>query len=267
MTNLPDLPLFARGFHLCGHRGDSITGHENSRKALTLAAEKGATMCEVDLRLTRDGKFAMFHDDVLGHMSSGEGFIGAYSLAELQAMRHRLRGSGTLTDEPLLSFAELLAHAKSLNLALIVEMKDKLSEGGHFAEMRRQIVEAGMADHVIISSFDYVELAALKAAEPELPTMGIMHGRHVDPLTLCQNAKVDVFSTDYPHYDPEQAKVLLAAGIRTAHFVPRPAILKEMGLKGEGVMAGLVDLKETGTLQILGSDDVQWMSDLCQVDA
>ena len=55
---------------ICAHRGASHDGGtENSYNAFAKAAQLGWESVEIDLRLTKDGKVAVFHDERLGRLT------------------------------------------------------------------------------------------------------------------------------------------------------------------------------------------------------
>jgi glycerophosphoryl diester phosphodiesterase len=59
---------------------------ENTLESVALAFEAGATMVEVDIRLTKDRKLAVFHDVDLGCRTDGRGRVNEKTLSELQAL-------------------------------------------------------------------------------------------------------------------------------------------------------------------------------------
>ncbi len=57
---------------LIAHRGASAYAPENTIPAFLLAAEQGATFVEFDLRLTKDGRIVLLHDDSLERTTNVE---------------------------------------------------------------------------------------------------------------------------------------------------------------------------------------------------
>ncbi len=89
---------------------------ENSMAAFSRAVDKGFAI-ELDVRLTRDGKLAVFHDAELERMCGVEGRLEDFTYEQLSAFR--LKGS----DEriPLLKDVLKLVDGK---VPLLVELKD-----------------------------------------------------------------------------------------------------------------------------------------------
>ena len=56
---------------IIAHRGASDEAPENTMAAFQLAWEQGADALEIDIRLTKDRKIVVFHDDSLWRTGSG----------------------------------------------------------------------------------------------------------------------------------------------------------------------------------------------------
>lgn len=263
MIRAVDVLFDGPGVHLCGHRGHSINGTENSKAALRAARSKGATLCEIDVRLTADEEFVVFHDPILDNASSGSGPIRNLTLKALQSVEHKPRFNSAPVDQcaasdPLICFAETLDFAAALNLGLVVEVKDRLTDAAHVRKLVEIVDASPMPDRVLLSSFDHSFLRDLKDAHEHVSTFGIIHTRHVSPVRLAQEARIDVYSVDYPRFHPDDAAALRKDGIRVSTFFPRPVVTHS---DWDTHMHGTTDTVESlqaGTLDILGMDDVDW---------
>jgi glycerophosphoryl diester phosphodiesterase len=71
---------------IVAHCGDSKHAPESTIPAFQSAIEKGVNAIEFDVHLTRDGKLIIHHDNYLGRTEQASGFIGDYTLAELQSL-------------------------------------------------------------------------------------------------------------------------------------------------------------------------------------
>ena len=81
--SMKDLDFLKKG--IIAHRGifDNRKVPENSIKAFKNALNKGYAI-ELDIRLTKDNKIVVFHDDVLGRMTKKKGNIKNLTFEELQ---------------------------------------------------------------------------------------------------------------------------------------------------------------------------------------
>lgn len=70
----------------CAHRGVSALMPENTLPAFAAAHSLGADEIEFDVRLTKDNKLIVSHDDTLERISNGKGKLNNYTLNELQKL-------------------------------------------------------------------------------------------------------------------------------------------------------------------------------------
>src|SRR2546430_2436553 len=76
------------------HRGASARAPENTLAALRAAIEDGAELIELDVRLTRDGRLAVIHDEETRRTTGTAGVVAELSMSELRqrdAGRHKGR--------------------------------------------------------------------------------------------------------------------------------------------------------------------------------
>jgi len=256
-------PLPSRSKHIlvCGHRGHVVDGHENSRPAFRRAAELGASLCEIDLRMTHDGRLVVFHDDILDNASTGIGIISQFDYAQIAQFRTRARNGMRIEGQPIELLEDILAYCRDLGMGLIIEIKDKFEGTAYLEQVVQLLKQAQMFERVLISSFDYVALRDIKRLAPGIRTMGINYHRLVEPAAAAYSASMDVMNTDYPQFAPDIAEGLHAANVAVSHYVPPPeffAIRRGYGVDyfeelGAHLRAGLIDM--------LVCDDVGWSVD------
>ena len=263
MTRAADVLFDNDLVHLCGHRGHSIAGTENSKTALRWASSLGATLCEIDIRLTADEQFVVYHDPILDTASEGTGPVRSLRLQELKKIHHKPRFSNGQQDrdkkrDHLTCLEETLEFASALNLGLIVEVKDRLSEAKHVQLLVDIVNNSTLKDFALLSSFDHSFLKDLKADHPTVSTFGIMHTRHISPLRIAKEADLDVYSVDYPRFHPEDAAELQEGGVRVGTFFPRSVVTENGWDTHAGGLSDTLDSAVAGNVNILGMDDVKW---------
>ncbi|MBI4618413.1 MAG: glycerophosphodiester phosphodiesterase [Planctomycetes bacterium] len=188
------------------HRGARSLAPENTLPAFAIAARLGADLVEFDVRLTRDGKLAVFHDETLERktdvrevfpgrepfrfsefssdeirrLDSGSWFDRELSrpaaervgyLADLSPEEEagaRLACVGLASERVRIPFLdEVLEWARTASVALNIELKpaprrlEPLVRG-----TLERVVAAGLADRVLVSSFDH---EAVRLAKRLLP--------------------------------------------------------------------------------------------------
>ncbi|UXN76053.1 glycerophosphodiester phosphodiesterase (plasmid) [Devosia sp. A8/3-2] len=254
-------PSRSRHILVCGHRGHVVDGHENTRPAFRHAAGLGASLCEIDLRLTRDGRLVVFHDDILDDASTGAGLISQLDYGQIAQFRTKARNGMPIEGQPIDLFENVLAFCHDLGLGLIVEIKDKVEDAAYLEQVVALLRAAGMFERVLISSFDYVVLRDIKRLAPGIRTMGINYHRLVEPAASARSATMDVMNTDYPQFAPDLAESLHGAGIGVSHFVPRPEFFALQRGYGTDYLEKLGVYLRGGLIDMLVCDDVGWAVD------
>ena len=118
------------------HRGlHGERGAENSMSAFLAAVEAGYGI-ELDIRLSKDKRLVVFHDDTLNRVAGVDGRVDEYTAEELSKMSL----SGTADGVPL--FCDVLA-AVNGRVPLLVEIKE---DAGNY--------EVSTAAAEILSSYD-----------------------------------------------------------------------------------------------------------------
>src|SRR5579864_6060164 len=94
-STLPPLDLAARSRDgrplLCAHRGARSHAPENTMAGFALAAQMGADLIELDVRLTGDGALAIMHDATVDRTTDGTGRIADLTWDEVQTLDAGIR--------------------------------------------------------------------------------------------------------------------------------------------------------------------------------
>src|SRR5881409_1828883 len=134
-----------------GHRG--APGYprfgENTAVSFRKALEWSATGLEFDVRRCADGQLVVIHDETIDRTTNGRGRVADLPYAELKRL-----DAGFGEPVPLLSDVLDQFGARCL---LNIEIK----EPGITADVRKLVLERRLEGHVIVSDFDWRELATL----------------------------------------------------------------------------------------------------------
>src|SRR6516225_6317825 len=104
------------------HRGHSAAAPENTLAALSAAWQAGATVAEIDLRMTADGELVLMHDRTLDRTTTGHGPVSQSSLAELKRLDAGTWFAPAFAGEPIPRFDEVLEWSRG-KIGLLVELK------------------------------------------------------------------------------------------------------------------------------------------------
>ena len=141
------------------HRGLHGNGvAENSMTAFRLAAEAGYGI-ELDVRLTKDGRLVVFHDDTLDRVTNGTGRVDAYDYSEIK----ELSLLGTEDGIPL--FSEVLSLIDG-RVPLLIELKEDAFKYGVTEKTLEEL--CGYSGSYVIESFNPLALGRVKKNAPKV---------------------------------------------------------------------------------------------------
>ncbi|WP_246211028.1 glycerophosphodiester phosphodiesterase [Vogesella oryzae] len=153
------------------HRLGGALAPENTLAGLLLSHRLGVSGVECDVQLSADGKAVIAHDAELERCTTGNGPLGAQTLAALQQLDAGRYFHPAFAGETMPSLAQLATRCRKLGMAVNLELKP----AGDDAAMARQCVAEiaalwqGAALPPLLSSFSLPALAAAQQAAPQLP--------------------------------------------------------------------------------------------------
>jgi glycerophosphoryl diester phosphodiesterase len=258
MTYLP-LAREAGHVHVCAHRGHSVGAPENTLPALEAAAAHGATVAEIDVVLTRDDAIVLLHDEIIDRTTDAEGAMATLDLAAVRRLDAGTWFAPSFAGTRVPTLAEALAAARTHEMGLLVEIKER-RRAEHMEEaLARLLAEEGAERDVLVISFDHASLLRLVDRHPRLRTELITHARHVDPVAMAARARATSVSIEWDMFHPDDAAALHAAGVAVRVTLPRPerlALRRSYGFDDEAeVLAHLA----AGHIDVLAGDDVAFI--------
>jgi glycerophosphoryl diester phosphodiesterase len=159
---------------LIAHRGDSIHHPENTLAAFAAAAEAGADLVELDVRLTADGAAVVLHDQDLSRTTDLAGPVHARTLEEVKRA-DASGGRGPRQEIPTL--AEVLALLGPTDTGVDIEVKNLPGEVGFDASREaaleaalEALADAAFANPVLVTSFNPVTVRRCRELAPRVPT-------------------------------------------------------------------------------------------------
>ena len=158
---------------VAAHRGGAALWPENSLLAFRQALALGVDALEFDLHLTADGEVVVLHDPTLDRTSTGKGPVRELSLADLASVRLKAR-DGTVTDERISTFAQVLDLAASTSVELVPEIKIDAT-GQRYDGIEEKVLallrSRGLLARATVQAFQRETIRRLRALEPKARTM------------------------------------------------------------------------------------------------
>lgn len=246
---------------IAGHRGHSAGAPENTLAAFTKAHELGGqgVTCETDLSLTSDGEFVLIHDATVDRTTDGNGLVRNMTYSEIAKLDAGAWFGQEFAGERVPRFRDALQLARERGIIYQVELKIYDRDHEIFPKLSQLIDELGCADLLQFSSFDFVQLRAIKKAIPDVPTVGLSHSRLIDPAAIAREANLDAVNLEIQHFPSGEARQLHDGGFAVFLHVPRPERLENLKAYGIDVEAQTVQWIREGQLDHIISDDVAQM--------
>lgn len=138
-------------------RGMAIAAPENTAPALEMCARDYCEWAAIDVRLTKDGRHVVIHDDTVDRTTDGKGRVSELTLEEMKKLDAGAWFAKRFAGNRLLSLGEALAVAKGkVNLLLdCIQVDPKL--------LAEEVAAAGMETQVVVYAAPEV-LAKVKAS-------------------------------------------------------------------------------------------------------
>jgi len=242
---------------LGGHRGHSAGAPENTLAAFKKAFEYAGrdVTCETDLAITRDGELILMHDETVDRTTNGRGLVQNMTYSEISKLDAGSWFGGEFAGERVPRLKDALQLARELGIIYQLELKIYDRDDVIFPKLRALIEELGCADLLQFSSFDYVQLRAVKAAIPEVPTVGLMHSRLIDPAAIARQANLDAMNIEIYHFASGEARQLHEGGFAAFLYLP-DRYHKKLMQYGVDTERQVIQWVREGQLDQLLSDDV-----------
>ena len=201
---------------IIGHRGAALSAPENTLAGFCMAAALEVGWVEFDVRLTRDGRCILLHDDTLDRTTTGHGPAAALSFEEIRRFDAGGWFAPDFTGQPVPCLEETIDLLAQLELGAVVELKPapgaEAATGEAAATLLAQRWPAALPSP-ILSSFKPAALAAARYAAPQFERALLM-GR-VSNQWQKETAALQctMLHADQRKLDPATVEAIRAAGL------------------------------------------------------
>jgi len=219
----PELLRSRRGApHVSAHRGASAHAPENTLAALEAAWRAGATLAEIDVRLTRDGHVVLMHDPTVDRTTTGRGHVKDLTLEALRALDAGGWFGPQFRGERVPTLREVVDWARG-KLVLLVELKNVPFREMPLVDRTIELVdEMGAEDGVVLGGFDHPVLRDIKRRRPRWPLEMMYTARLADPAGAARAAGASLVSLEPEFVLPEDIGLLHQAGVAALTTLERP---------------------------------------------
>lgn len=180
---------------VAAHRGASGEAPENSLASFALAIEQGADMIEIDIQITSDKNFVVYHNSSIGSPTKSPKKISSLSLDYLKQIDIGSDFSEKFAGETIPTFSETLDLLKS-KVYLSAEIKS-FNEQDNVSILEKLIdllYSKGMNHYTILSSFHYDILKKVKEIDKNIHTAAIsIPSLELSPTELLSQFDFDAY--------------------------------------------------------------------------
>lgn len=185
-------------FEVIGHRGAAGHAPENTKASFEAANALGVDAIELDLRLSKDGRAVVLHDETLDRTTNGSGAVGLFDAEHLKALDAGGWYDPAFEGERLLFFEEALEVIAG-RVPVVVEIKERQRTQELLDVVSRALHMQPTS--VVISSFSQEALHLAKELLPDVPRAwllskgrfsvadAIKDAKEMDLTQLCPNAQ------------------------------------------------------------------------------
>ena len=219
-TTIDDFMDIDSPIRVIAHRGFSGHAPENTLVAIRQAIEVGADMVEIDVTVTSDGHVILLHDETLDRTTDGQGLPTEKTLDELRRLDAGSWFGPDYAGEKIPTLSEALETVKD-RILINVEIKSEAVEHGVVPKVATLIVEHGMLDQVVVSSFSPEALRLMKITDPAVITATLFNKElhtDVDPLEIIQEVGSRGFNISGKRVTPAMIKRCHRHGIPVAVY-------------------------------------------------
>ena len=191
-----------------GHRGAAGLEPENTLRSVRRAVELGVDRVEVDVRVSRDGRLVIMHDETVDRTTNGHGYVSELTFDELRSLDAGM-GEKIPTLEEILKFT--MGKVK-------LEIELKVPEA---TEPTIQLIEELNAEKdVIVISFIHELLERVHDLNPNIKTGALFFEVPKDILHRAQKVHAGSIHIYYRNVDSELVKEAHRSGLEVAVWNP-----------------------------------------------
>ncbi len=214
-----------KGFNVIAHRGANENAPQNTIPAFLQAIEENCDGFETDIHLTKDGFPVVCHNFTIDETSNGTGDIGDFTLAQLREFDFGSYKDKKFEGTKIPTLDEFLETYKKKPMNVLdIELKSKIpgKAGTDIAKkVIDKVIEHGLLDDLLISSFDPALLVVCKKLDKRVKT-GILYspdkhlGRMISlhPFSFAKEINCDALHPFWMYATPSYVKRAHSKGLQ-----------------------------------------------------
>ena len=234
-----------------GHRGARAMRPENTLPAFEYAIAQGVDAIELDMAVTRDNVIVVSHDPVLEPpVCSGpqpKAVIRELTLAQVRqwdcgavrnpafARQEPAPGTRVPTLDEVFALAPKGRFLFNIETKIFAQQPELTPPPEEFARMVLEMIRKHhLESRVVLQSFDFRTLRAMKRLAPEIRLSALYEGPARDFVEIAQEAGAGIVSPAFNLVTGERVKAAHAAGLEVLPWTANTSRLGPSGGRGRG---------------------------------
>ncbi len=187
----PDLAKAAANVkHIIGHRGSCADRPENTLASYRRAIESGATVMEMDVRMTKDGVLISLHDADVKRTTNGKGLSRDLTFAEIRKLDAGSWFDPKFKDERIPTLREILELGKGkIGVMLDLQENGEVYTDEYAGRVADEVRKFGEPKRALLGIRSVANAARFRKLLPEATQVGLIPT--VNDLDAFAEAKVD----------------------------------------------------------------------------
>lgn len=201
------------------HRGAPLLAPENTLPAMRAAVVRGAKWVEVDVKLTKDLRPVILHDDKVDRTTNGTGFLAGLNFEDVRRLDARASFGQEFAGIQIPTFQELIETVLDLDVGLQVELKPTPGDDVDTAEIALKVLKdmwPRNRERLFITSFSIQSIHAAARLLPDIPRAFAVIVPPRDPVALLDETKCQVLHLLQDLLTEQSEKILADSGIEYA---------------------------------------------------
>lgn len=182
------------------HRGFSGMYPENTMLAFQKAIEtEGCEGIELDVHLIKDGELVIIHDELIDRTCvNGTGYVKDYTYEELKKFDVSFKFAGQCEPQHIPTLREYFELVKDTHIVTNIELKTGVFEyTGIEQKVLDLILEFGLKDRIIISSFNHETVMRMKELCPDMKCGLLTESWLIKPGQYVESCGMECY---HPYY-------------------------------------------------------------------
>ncbi|MEM1602801.1 MAG: glycerophosphodiester phosphodiesterase family protein, partial [Candidatus Bathyarchaeia archaeon] len=191
-----------------GHRGAAGLEPENTLRSIRRAIEIGVDRVEIDVRVTKDGRLVVIHDETVDRTTNGHGYVRDMTFEEIRKL-----DAGKGEKVPTLEEALNLTRGK-----VILQIELKVAEA---TEPTIELIEENGAEReVVITSFIHSLLKKVRYLNPAIRTGALFFDVQEDIFERTISACAEAIHIYYRNITPKLVENAHKRGLKVVAWNP-----------------------------------------------